>query len=414
MTDVYVVGVGMTPFGKFLDRSVKDLTRDAVLAALADAGIGRERIDAAFFANAAQPVLDGQFMIGGEIALRGCGFSGIPIVNVENACASASTAFHLAVGQLKAGMADVVLAVGAEKMYDADKARSFAIFDGAWDVHQVAASTQALLALGEGVQPPPGRPEGSSPRSVFMDIYAALAKFHMKTYGSTERQLAAVAAKNHFHATMNPLSQFRNPMTIDEVLAARMICWPLTLPMCSPISDGAAAAVLVTAEGLRHFDRARAVQVRASVLASGQDRSAAEVERHITHLAARRAYERAGVGPEDMSVAEVHDATAFAEIVQTENLGFCAFGEGGMIAERGDTRLGGRIPVNPSGGLGCKGHPIGATGLAQIHELVVQLRGEAGARQVQGARMGIAENGGGFMGVEEAAACITILAREAA
>jgi len=414
MTDVYVVGVGMTPFGKFLDRSVKDLTRDAVLAALADAGIGRERIDAAFFANAAQPVLDGQFMIGGEIALRGCGFSGIPIVNVENACASASTAFHLAVGQLKAGMADVVLAVGAEKMYDADKARSFAIFDGAWDVHQVAASTQALLALGEGVQPPPGRPEGSSPRSVFMDIYAALAKFHMKTYGSTERQLAAVAAKNHFHATMNPLSQFRNPMTIDEVLAARMICWPLTLPMCSPISDGAAAAVLVTAEGLRHFDRARAVKVRASVLASGQDRSAAEVERHITHLAARRAYERAGVGPEDMSVAEVHDATAFAEIVQTENLGFCAFGEGGMIAERGDTRLGGRIPVNPSGGLGCKGHPIGATGLAQIHELVVQLRGEAGARQVQGARMGIAENGGGFMGVEEAAACITILAREAA
>jgi len=414
MSDVYVVGVGMTPFGKFLDRSVKDLTREAVLAALADAGIGRERIDAAFFANAAQPVLDGQFMIGGEIALRGCGFSGIPIVNVENACASASTALHLAVGQLKAGMADVVLAVGAEKMYDADKARSFAIFDGAWDVHQVAASTQALLALGEGVQPPPGRPEGSSPRSVFMDIYAALAKFHMKTYGSTERQLAAVASKNHFHATMNPLSQFRNPMSVDEVLAARMICWPLTLPMCSPISDGAAAAVLVTAEGLRHFDRARAVKVRASVLASGQDRSAAEVDRHITHLAARRAYERAGVGPEDMSVAEVHDATAFAEIVQTENLGLCAFGEGGVIAERGDTRLGGRIPVNPSGGLGCKGHPIGATGLAQIHELVLQLRGEAGARQVEGARMGIAENGGGFMGVEEAAACITILSREAA
>ena len=170
MGDVYVVGVGMTPFGKSLDRSVKDLPREAVLAALADAGIGRDRIDAAFFANAAQPVLDGQFMIGGEIALRGCGFSGIPIVNVENACASASTAFHLAVGQLKAGMAEVVLAVGAEKMYDADKARSFAIFDGAWDVHEVAASTEALLALGDGVLPPPGRPEGSSPRSVFMDI----------------------------------------------------------------------------------------------------------------------------------------------------------------------------------------------------------------------------------------------------
>ena len=411
MSDVYVVGVGMTPFGKFLDRSVKDLTREAVLAALADAGIGRDRIDAAFFANAAQPVLDGQFMIGGEIALRGCGFSGIPIVNVENACASASTAFHLAVGQLKAGMAEVVLAVGAEKMYDADKARSFAIFDGAWDVHEVAASTQALLALGEGVLPPPGRPEGSSPRSVFMDIYAALAKFHMKSYGSTERQLAAVASKNHFHATMNPLSQFRNPMTIDEVLAARMICWPLTLPMCSPISDGAAAAVLVTAEGLRHFNRSRAVKVRASVLASGRDRSAAEVDRHITHLAALRAYERAGVGPQEMSVAEVHDATAFAEVVQTENLGFCAFGEGGVIAERGDTRLGGRIPVNVSGGLERKGHPIGATGLGQIAELTWQLRGEAGPRQVADARFAIAENGGGFIGCEEAAACITILGR---
>ena len=180
--------------------------------------------------------------------------------------------------------------------------------------------------------------------------------------------------------------------------------------MCSPISDGAAAAVLVTEEMLVHFDRSRAVKVCASVLASGQERKASEVERHITHLAANKAYQIAGVGPADMSVAEVHDATAFAEILQAENLGFCAFGDGGVIAERGETRLGGRIPINPSGGLERKGHPIGATGLGQIYELTTQLRGEAGKRQVEGARFAIAENGGGFIGYEEAAACITILA----
>ena len=410
MSDIYVVGVSMTPFGKFLDKSVKDLTREAVVGALADAGIGRDRIDAAFFANASQSAMEGQFMVGGEIALRGCGITGIPIVNVENACASASTAFNLAYTRLKAGMSDIALAVGAEKMYDIDKAKSFAIFDGAWDVHDVRNSTQALISLGEGVSAPPGRPTESGQRSVFMDVYAALAKFHMKTFGSTERQLAAVASKNHFHSTMNPLSQFRNDMSIDEVLAARMISWPLTLPMCSPISDGAAAAVLVTEEMLVHFDRSRAVKVCASVLASGQERKASEVERHITHLAANKAYQIAGVGPADMSVAEVHDATAFAEILQAENLGFCAFGDGGVIAERGETRLGGRIPINPSGGLERKGHPIGATGLGQIYELTTQLRGEAGKRQVDGARFAIAENGGGFIGYEEAAACITILA----
>lgn len=410
MSDVYIVGVGMTPFGKFLQKSVKDLTREAVVAALADAGIGREKIDSAFFANASQSAMEGQYMVGGEIALRDCGIAGIPIVNVENACASASTAFHLAYTKLKAGLSDIALAVGAEKMYDDDKAKSFAIFNGAWDVHDVKNSTDALIRLGEGVSAPPGRPTESGQRSLFMDVYAALAKFHMKTFGSTERQLAAVASKNHFHSTMNPLSQYRNDLSIDDVLAARMISWPLTLPMCSPISDGAAAAILVTEGMLKHFDRSRAIKVCASVLASGQERQPSEVDRHITHLAANKAYQQAGVGPKDMSVAEVHDATAFAEVVQAENLGFCAFGDGGAIAERGETRLGGRIPINPSGGLERKGHPIGATGLAQIFELSTQLRGEAGARQVAKPRFAIAENGGGFIGYEEAAACITILA----
>src|SRR5260370_444624 len=269
-------------------------------------------------------------------------------------------------------------------MTSRDKTKSMAIFDGAWDVHGVDEMTRRLLLLGEGLNPPPGREADANMRSVFMDVYAALAKFHMKSFGTTERQLAAVASKNHHHSTFNPLAQYRNDISIDEVLGARMISWPLTLPMCAPISDGAAAAILVREDALERCDRSRAVKICASVLGSGSDRKREEVEKHICHRAALKAYNQAGVGPQDMSVAEVHDASAFAEIVQVENLGFCDFGDGGKLAERGDTALGGRIPVNPSGGLESKGHPIGATGLGQIYELVLQLRGEAEQRQVAG------------------------------
>lgn len=411
MSDTYVIGVGMTPFGKFLSKSVKDLTKSAVTEALANAGAKHSDIGAAFYSNATQGLLEGQIMVGGQVALRSMGFEGIPIVNVENACASASTAFYLANAHLKAGLADVVLAVGVEKMFNEDKSKTAAVFDGAWDVHEVANIARTLMKLGEGVEPPPDRAARGSVRSVFMDVYASLTKLHMKRFGTTERQLAAVAAKNHHHSTMNERSQYRMDMSIDDVLNARMISWPLTLPMCAPISDGAAAAVLCNEQGLRRLGARIGIKIYASVLASGSERASDEVEKHLCHVAARKAYEQAGVGPQDMSVAEVHDASAFAEIVQSENLGFCEFGQGGWIAERGETALGGRIPINPSGGLESKGHPIGATGLAQIYELVAQLRGAAGARQVEGARFAIAENGGGFYGFEEAAACITILGR---
>jgi acetyl-CoA acetyltransferase len=246
-----------------------------------------------------------------------------------------------------------------------------------------------------------------------MDVYAAFSRYHMARYGTTQRQIAAVAAKNHRHSVENPLSQFRRSYTIDEVLSAPPITYPLTVPMCSPVSDGAAAVILATAEGMRRhgLDRSRSIRVLASVVQTGSDRDASDVENHCTALAARRAYEKAGVGPEDVSVAEVHDATAMGEIIQIENLGLCAFGEGGFISERGDTSLGGRVPVNPSGGLESKGHPVGATGLAQVYELVAQLRGEAGPRQVEGARIAVAENGGGLHGIEEAVACVTILGK---
>ncbi|MCW5656966.1 MAG: thiolase family protein [Burkholderiaceae bacterium] len=408
---VYVAGVGMTPTGKFLDRSIKQLTADAVRGALADAGLAVADVQAAYFSNATQGVLEGQTMVRGQIALRPLGFEGIPVYNLENACASASSAFNLAVQAVRAGEVEVALAVGAEKMFCADKAKMFSVFDGAWDLQDIDGNKSTLLAMGRGVEPPEGS-TSKAPYSLFMDIYAAFGRFHMREFGTTQRQFAAVAAKNHGHSALNPLAQYRNAYTVDEILAAPPITYPLTLPMCAPISDGAAAAIVCSQAALaRLADRRRAIRVLASVVGTGSTRKPEDVGRHVTVKASKLAYERAGVGPQDISLAEVHDATAIGEIVQSENLGFCEFGAGGALAESGATTIGGRIPINTSGGLESKGHPIGATGLGQLHELVTQLRGAAGARQVKGARLAIAENGGGLYGIEEAVCAITILGR---
>lgn len=411
--NIHIAGVGITRFDKQPDKSVKDLVREAVTEALQDAGCEAHDLQAAYFATAGQGAIEGQHMVAGEIALKAIGITGIPVTNVENACASSSTALNAAQWYVAAGGGDICLVVGVDKLFSADKEKSFAVFDGAWDVHTAKEQAQALRELAPGVRPPadyvePGR------RSVFMDIYASLARLHMQTFGTTRRQIAAVAAKNHVHSTRNPKAQFQYPLTVDEVLAARAVSWPLTLPMCAPIGDGASAAIVCNEAGLnrlRHLRRERAIRVYASVLRTATERQVDRYDQHLCHLAALEAYEKAGVGPQDMSLAEVHDATAFAEIQQTEALGFCAFGEGGPMAEAGVTTLGGRIPINVNGGLLSRGHPIGATGLAQVHEMVTQLRGEAGARQVEGARFAIAENGGGFNGVEEAVTCITILGR---
>ena len=409
--DVYLVGIGMTKFGPLPDKSVKDIAGNAVNAALSDAGIGIGDIESAYFANATQGALEGQYMIPGQVALRSIGLQGVPVVNVENACASASTALSLACKDIRSGDSSVALAVGAEKMITPDKAKNMAVFDGAIDVNGRDETLDGLMALSDGFELPPEATEETGMRSVFMDVYAAIAKHHMKLHGTTQRQMAAVAAKNHDHSVHNERAQFRKGFTVDEVLEARKISWPLTLPMCSPISDGGAAAILCSEDALDRFDKSRAVKVAASVIATGSERDPDDSNSHVTRIAAGRAYEKAGVGPEDMSVSEVHDASAIAEIMQTENLGFCGVGEGGALAESGATTIGGQIPVNPSGGLESKGHPIGATGLGQIYELATQLRGESGARQVEGARFGIAENGGGMHGIEEAVACITILER---
>ena len=244
-----------------------------------------------------------------------------------------------------------------------------------------------------------------------MEAYAAQARVHMATYGTSVRQIAAVAAKNHVHSQHNPLSQYRNPLSIDEILAAPTVSWPLTVPMCAPISDGAAAAIVCAGDVAVRFNLGRAVRVLAAESQSGSERAPDDYGRHVTRITAARAFAAAGLGPKDIDVAEVHDASSSGEIVQIEAIGLCEPGRGGADAERGDTALGGRIPVNVSGGLVSKGHPLGATGLGQIHELVTQLRGAAGARQVPRVRVAMAENSGGFYGVEDGLSAITILAK---
>jgi acetyl-CoA acetyltransferase len=332
-------------------------------------------------------------MVAGQVALRAAGVSAIPVVNVENACASASTAFHLAWQAVATGQVDRALAVGTEKMSHPDKQRPLTAIGRAVDVEAV---------FGEAGPQPGGR-------SYFMDLYAAQGRSYMERTGSTREDFAAVAAKNHTNGARNPNAQYGDEMSVADVLAAREIVFPLTLPMCSPVSDGSAAALLVAEDALPTGDgRPPAPEVLASVLASG---SADGDAGNSTERASRRAYERAGVGPEDVDLAEVHDAAAPAEILLYEHLGLAAPGEGARLIRDGATRLDGRLPVNPSGGLLSKGHPIGATGLGQIHEAVAQLRGTAGARQVDGARVALTQNGGGWLEDDNAAVAVHVFAR---
>ncbi len=408
MRDVFVAGVGMTPFGRHLDKTHSQLTQSSVREALADAGVVAGVVDMAIYANVTQGFVAGEMSIPGEFALRPLGIEGVRAIHVEAACASATMGFHLAFDYVRAGLADVVLVVGTEKLYSDDPARKFAVFQQPLDI--LEAQRYLAATAGKLAPAPPGADAPSV--NALMDAYAAQARLHMATYGTTARQIAAVAAKNHTHSVHNPLSQYRKAMTTDEVIAARLVAWPLTVPMCAPISDGSAAAIVCSAEAIGRLAIDRPIRVRACSSKSGRARAPDDYARHVTRGVAAAAYEMAGIGPADVDLGEVHDASSSGEIVQIEALGLCAAGGGGPGAERGDFSIGGRVPVNPSGGLVSKGHPLGATGLAQIHELVAQLRGDAAGRQVAGARIAIAENSGGFYGVEDGMSCVSILSRD--
>jgi len=412
MRQVAIIGGGMTRFGKFLDRSLKDLGREAVEEALRSAGMEKSAIETAVVGNAAAGLITGQECIRGQVILREMGFGDIPIINTENACASSSTAFHLAWLYVASGMYDVALALGVEKLYHEDKRRSYQAIGAAVDVElvqQILARMQeeaAAKANEPAAATAPGGAGAGQSRSMFMDIYAALARNHMQKYGTTKEQFAKVAVKNHYHGSLNPHAQYRERYTLEEILDSPLVAEPLTRLMCSPIGDGAAALIVTTAEKARQYTT-KPVLVRASVLGSGKD-LAPEEPTAGTRMA-RRAYEAAGIGPQDVNVIELHDATAPAEIVIYEELGLCAPGEGGRLIDSGYTDLGGKAPVNTSGGLLSKGHPIGATGTAQLCEVFWQLRGECGDRQVKEARVGLTENGGGMVRGEPAAVSVHIL-----
>lgn len=385
MRDVYVAGAGMTRFAKQPGRTLKDLTAEAVSAALKDAGRTVDDVQSCYFGNAVAGSMTGQEMLAGQFFLRPLGLGGIPVFNVENACASASSAFHLAWQAVASGAQDVVLAVGAEKMTHPDKARSFAAIGGSVDVETAPADL----------------PAG---RSFLMDMYAEAALRYLERTGATRADLARVVVKNQRHGKLNPAAQYGGELTVEQVLAAREIVWPFTLQMCSPISDGAAAAVLVG-------DGAGSSGPTVAVLASAAASAPADGSASVTGLAAAAAYEQAGLGPDDLDCVEVHDAAASAELVIYEQLGLAEPGGGAALIRSGKTGLGGSLPVNTSGGLLARGHPIGATGLAQIVEAVTQLRGMAGDRQVPGARIALTQNAGGWHGSDNVASVVHIFQR---
>jgi benzoylsuccinyl-CoA thiolase BbsB subunit len=379
MTGVSVLGVGMVPFGKFPSKTIVDLAWPAVKAAIKDSGVPLSDIDAAYCGT----VFSG--MMSGQRILSSVGLSGIPITNIENACSSSSSAFRQAVVAIRSGECDVALVIGVEK----------------------------LTKFGGGTLPLEEEDWEVSQGMVMPALYAMRANRYMHDYGLTLEQLAKVPVKNRSHGALNDDAQMRKPVTLEEVIKSRPIADPFTLLQCCPTGDGAAAIVLCSSRVAKKY-RSDAISVVASDLTSGRytngfrDMTIPE----ITVRGAKEAYEEAGIGPEDIDVAEVHDAFSIAEILYYEAFGFCGRGEAGAMLDRGDTRIGGRLPVNPSGGLLAKGHPIGATGAAQIVEIVRQLRGECGARQVEGAKVGLAHaTGGGISGFDHGACSIHIFSR---
>jgi acetyl-CoA acetyltransferase len=397
-----VAGVAMTRFGKHMDKSLKQLGGEPVLEAVKDAGVELADIEAAYVGNCAAGTVTGQESIRGQVILSSIGLGKIPIINIENACGSSSTALNQACMMVSAGYYDVVLVLGVEKLFHENKVITFAAFSGAVDIEERDAMMAEISA---------GQSEGSGTnRSMFADFYGVMARDHMQQYGSTPEHFAMVSAKNSFHGSLNPNAQFLNEMTVEEVLAQPMIVEPLTRPMICPVADGGAAAIIVSERKARELGIQHPVRIVSSVVHSYYDH-AAGAEENVNSLSIDEAYYEAGVSPEDLDVVELHDSSAPCEILMYESLHLCPPGESVKLLEEGETKLGGRIPVNTSGGLLRKGHPVGATGISQILELTTQLQGRAGKRQVEGARVALAHNGGGTIRGEVAAMNINILMR---
>jgi acetyl-CoA acetyltransferase len=415
MRDVYVIGAYTTAFKKHPGMSFGDLAREAYLGTLADAAMKNGAdIEAGWLGNCGMGFW-GQNSIRAQALFQPLVEEGlfperVPMFNVENACATASTAFMGAWKDVLAGTHELSFCIGIEKLFSPDAPeRTAGLFNQGYITSQHDRLVEEMNRVGEmvGSKFAPG-----DDRTIFMDTYAMQAKWHMWKHGTTQQQIAIGAAKNHNYGALNDKAQYRFQMTPQSVLEDRPVSYPLTRAMCAPIGDGAAAALLCSKEYLEKLPasvRERAVRVAGVGFSGGKYRKLDEPG--LSRAAADKAYKMAGLGPEDIDVAEVHDATSFCEIYQCEMLRFCPDGEGGKFVESGATGPGGKLPVNTSGGLVSKGHPVGATGLSMLAELATQLRGEAGARQVKGAEVALAENGGGVIGMEEAVTAVVILQR---
>ena len=361
MSDVYVVGVDMIKFGRFPDRTVPQIGAESALLALDDAGLTIQDMQALYCGNLGQA----NAMVGQRI-LQEIGQTGVAVVNCANACATGATAFREAWMSIKAGVYDCVLAVGVEQM-------GKGLLGGAGG----GAGIPKEGLLGSGTMPA---------------VFAEAGMEHARHYGTTFEQFAKVSVKNHHHSTLNPKAMYQIETPLETVMNAEMISYPNTKLMCSVNVDGSAAAVLVSEKKAKELGMQRAVRIKASVLASDPftDRDLVMPDVNaVTRIAAKQAYEMAGLGADDIDLVELHDCFATAEILHYENLGLFADGEAGRMIDDGEVALGGRVPVNVSGGLLSKGHPLGATGIANIYEVCTHLRGEAGGRQVEGARIGL-------------------------
>ncbi len=372
MREVAVIGVGMNSWGELWEKSHRAIWTEAALQAIEDAGV--DHVDAMYVGCMSGGLFVGQEHLGALLSDQ-LGMGPIPGTRVESACASGGLSFRHAYMAVASGMHDVVLATGVEKMTDVD---------GAAATYALSTAADQEYECYNGI--------------TFPGLYAMMANVHMNKYGTTREQLAAVAVKNHDNGSLNPLAQFRGKVTAEQVMNSVMVADPLRVLDCSPITDGAAAVVVAPLDMARSMARSPLVRVAASAHATDaialHDREDLAVL-SSTEKAAEGAYRQAGVGTSDLSFCEVHDCFTIAEIMVSEALGLFDRGSGGAAAASGATALDGKIPINPSGGLKSKGHPVGATGIAQIREAVLQLRGECGDRQVQNARYGLTQNMGG-------------------
>lgn len=386
MYEVEITGAGMVPFGKFPNRTLKELAAGALDAVIDDAGIEPSALDAAYVGNSVAGIVTGQEAIRGQTILHAYGIGDIPVFNVENACASSSSAIHLAWQAVAGGFAETALVLGVEKLYHPDRAVSYRALGSAVDIEEHPVN------------------ENGSP---FLQHAAEAAESYLEAVSGDARTLAEVAAKSHRHGSLNPYAQYRTPYTTEEILESPAVAGVLTRLMCAPIGDGAAALVLSRRDGESNRPGVRIAGTAVGSAQSGTDGNQTPIATRV----ATRAFDAASIGPLDVDVAEIHDTTAFNELRLYEQLGFFARDSVVQAVAEGRTELGGRPVVNPSGGLVSRGHPVGATGAAQLVELTWQLRGTAGDRQVEGARVALAQNGGGRIGDETAALAVTLLER---